>query len=168
MKKILVFCMIVCGCTGLFSQSAEKIAQMLEAPTVNFADISYVAATYLNLVENSTSGEDSINALDRYTEFPKISQNNDALTYEDFAYFCMRTWNIKGGLFYTLTKSPRYAFTELQAKNIIHPSIQPDDFVPGYAVLTYITDVIAYSEEHATLDLSKFVKMPMKFHTFMR
>lgn len=168
MKKIWITIIFVSFSSLVFSQSAEKINDMIESDTVSLNDMAYLTATYLQLVENGTSEEESLTALDRYYGFSKISKNAEKLTYKDLAYFCMQVWDIKGGLFYTLTKSPRYAFIELQSKNIIPPTTQSNELVSGYDALCIITLITEYSERVGSINLEEYVHMPKKFHTFSR
>ncbi len=169
MKKIgiiIVVCMFFCG-VG-FSQSAEKVSQIMEAQEVSLLDVSYFAATYLDIVEITTLEEFSLNALKRYAELSKIKDSTSALSYKEFSYFCTQVWNIPGGLFFTITRSPRYAFRELQSMSIIHPNVQPNDKINGTQALTIMTKIIEYSEQHNTIDLQQYVKMPLKFHIHNR
>ncbi len=169
MKKIAITIFLcVAFSLAAFSQSAEKVSQMVEAQTVSLLDVSYFAATYLDVVEITTSGEHSLGALKRQARLSKIEDTTSALAYDDFAYFCAQVWHIKGGLFYTLSNSPRYAFKELQSMNIIYPHIQPNDTITGAQALTIMTKVIEYSEQDNTIDLMQYVKMPMKFHIYNR
>ncbi len=169
MKKTaitIVLCMALY--VGVFSQSAQKVSEMVNAQTVSLLDVSYFAATYLNVVESTTSEEYSLNALERYARLSKIKDEQSALTYKDFAYFCMQVWDIKGGLFFALSESPRYAFRELQTMNIIHPLTQPNEIITGVEALSVMTRIIEHSEYDSTIDLMQYVKMPMKFHIFNR
>ncbi len=168
MKKVALVVLSITFCVGGFSQSAQKVSQIVEAQEVSLFDVAYFAATYLNVVETTTSGEYSLNALERYAELSKIKDPASALTYKDFSYFCTQLWNIQGGLFLSLTNAPRYAFRELQAMNIIYSHIQPNDTITGAQALTIMTKVIEYSEENNTIDLQQYVTMPMKFHIYNR
>ena len=48
---------------GAFSQSADKLTEMLNAQTVTIEQLSYFAANYLNLAGETATGEEALSAL---------------------------------------------------------------------------------------------------------
>ncbi len=154
MKKITIFILFFAlFCTALSAQSAEKVTEMLEAETVSLADVAYFASTYLGISEDEVENEVALADLAAYVDLSKIGERADSLAYDDFAYFCTTTWNIKGGIMLRATKAPRYALRELQAMGYIPMSINPKAKVDGPEALTIITNCIDYSVMKETIDL---------------
>lgn len=157
MKKVQFFALFfVFFCGVLSAQSADKVTEMLELKTVNLGDVAYFAATYFDIIEEDGTGVEAISQLEKHFQYSKISDEKANLRYDQFAYFCTQTWNIKGGLMLMATKAPRYAFKELQAMGYISQSVSPSDEINGVQALTIITSCIEYSEENETINLASF------------
>lgn len=137
------------------AQSADSVTELLNSRDVNLLQVSYFATVYLGLSTDEISYNDAVTVLDEYIKFPKIknSQNpRDALTYEELSYFCTRVWNIKGGMMYRITKSPRYALRELKSLGYVSSNIDPNILVPGRDALTIMTKCAEYAETKNTLE----------------
>ena len=77
---------------------------------------------------------------------------------QNLAYIYLQMWpDIKGGLFYKLTKgSPRYAFKQLKTDGIISDDADPNSFVSGREALSILTAcMVAYGgdEECMSMDV---------------
>ncbi len=148
MKKTLILGLFFVFFSVILSaQSAEKVTQMIESQEVSLSEVAYFAATYFEFSEDEASNDDALVNLERHVQFSKINDSEVSLSYDEFAYFCTQVWDIKGGVMLRLTKSPRYAFRELQSMSFIGQSIDPHEKVAGIEALTIITQCIGYSEE---------------------
>ncbi len=157
MKKItLLIIVLLLSNVFVFAQSSARVSQTLTANTVSLNDVSYYASVYLGINSEAAQGATARAALEEYFDFSKIESNTAPLSYKDFAYFCTEIWNIKGGLMLRLTKSPRYAFLELQNMGFIPLSTQPDDLISGREALTIITSCIDFSVEKNTVNLDDY------------
>ena len=146
MKKIFVISIfLILGCL-CFGQSADIVSKMIESESVTYEDVAYFCAINLGLANDNTSGEDALAALidAKIVSMPKNPKAN--ITYDAVANMCMKTWDIKGGLFYTITKSDRYAFKELQYLGFISSSENPKKLVSGTDVLNLITRCMEKTE----------------------
>ncbi len=146
MKKVqffVLFFMFFCGIVS--AQSADKVTEMIDAKTVSLNDVAYFAASYFGTIDENMSGSEALVILEKKVQYPKIS-NVEKLQYDEFAYFCTQTWNIKGGIMLMATKSPRYALRELQAMGFISKSISPKDAINGIQALTIMTNCIDFAE----------------------
>ena len=152
MKKVKIFTLfLMFFCVVVSAQSSDKVTEMIEAKTVSLDDVAYFAASYFGVIDEKDSGAEALLELEKNTQYVKIS-NSEILSYDDFAYFCTQTWNIKGGLMLMATKSPRYAFKELQSMGYVSQSIFPNDMVDGIQALTIMTNCIEFSEENEILE----------------
>ena len=146
LKKIFVISIfLVLGCL-CFGQSADMVSKMIESESVTYEDVAYFCAINLGLVNDDTSPEDALVALFEAKIFSMPKDPKANITYDAVANMCMKTWKIKGGLFYTLTKSDRYAFKELQYLGFISTSENPKKKVSGTEVLNLITRCLEKTE----------------------
>ena len=156
MKKVQIFVLFLLFCCGIISaQSADKVTEMIDAKTVSLGDVGYFAAAYFNIIDEDASPSEALKVLESKTQYNKIS-NLENLSFDDFAYFCTQTWNIKGGLMLMATKSPRYAFKELQSLGYISKSIYPNATIDGIQALTIMSSCIEFSEENETINFESF------------
>ena len=153
MKKIKFFVLFfVVFCNIISAQSADKVTEMIEVQTVNLEEVAYFASSYYNIIDETEDNIVALTELKKYFQYDKITTPETALSYEDFAYFCTQTWNIKGGLMLMATKSPRYAFKELQFMGYIPQSIDPSTKIDGIQALTIMTNCIEFAEINQTID----------------
>ncbi len=140
-KRFLVMTALILLCAAVVSaQSADALTKMIEADESTVGETAYFLAVYLGSVPESASEADAIRAL-QDAEICKAGVNaDDSLTYKDFAGLIMRTWNVKGGLMYSITKADRYALRELQAMGLISAGADPQAIVSGYDALATIND----------------------------
>ena len=145
-KKIFVVSIfLVLGCL-CFGQSADMVSKMIESESVTYEDVAYFCAINLGLADEETPSEDALVILSDAKIFSMPKNPKANIAYDALANICMRTWEIKGGLFYTITKSDRYAFKELQYLGFISSSENPKKKVSGIEVLNLITRCMEINE----------------------
>ena len=145
-RKILflsILLMLSCFC---FGQSADFVSEMIESTAVTYEDAAYFCAINLELIQDDVSPADAVKALDDAKFFSMPKDSKISITYEVLANMCMRTWDIKGGLMYTITKANRYAFKEMQYLGFIPNNANPKSTVSGIQMLNLITRCIEQSE----------------------
>ncbi len=59
----------------------------------------------------------------------------------------MRSFDLKGGIFFSLTKSPHHAYRELVYRGIIRGKADPDMPVSGRDLLLMINRILAVKEQ---------------------
>jgi len=74
---------------------------------------------------------------------PKKASINDEIKLQDLSLLLMRSFNLKGGMWYTITKNPHYAFRELVHKDIIQHRASPDMKVTGEQLLFFVNRILA-------------------------
>jgi len=147
MKKNVFFILFLSIlCIILSAQSADNVTKMLDSKTVTFNEVSYFAAAYLDLSQNTVDFDNAASVLQSAVTFPKLKNTEGALCFKDFAYVCMRVWDIPGSLNYRLFKSPRYALRELKAMRFVPPFTDPDAYINGRDML-YIMGKCAAAAE---------------------
>ncbi len=142
-KKIFlaVACVFFLGTAKVSAQSADAVSAMIETPAVSFCQAAYFMAVYA--VDSDAISE--AEALDFCIDAGLCSIPSDPeklITLSELAGMCMRTFNLKGGIMYTITKSNHYAFREMQAKGFIAKNADPSATVTGSNALILITECI--------------------------
>ncbi len=148
MKKLVTGILVAfLACVASVAQSAQKIADICDTAEANYGQVCYLIGTNSQLIDDQCSEEESFATIRKSAVFSSEKTAQDSITMSDLAFLCSRTWNISESLLYKLTKSPRYAFKQLQALDIIPSNAYPDSKVTGTQLLDIITMCIDYSEK---------------------
>ena len=148
MKKAVFFTIIFLFCvTSIFAQKADAVTTMIETEKVTFSQVAYFAATYLEFLPDIASEQEAMNAISLRGISSIPDKPYEQLSYQKFAQICMNTWIKKGGLMYSITKSPRYAFREMQSLGLINYQKYPNQSLSGKEALNIITKCIEIYEK---------------------
>ena len=126
-----------------FSQSAEKIDEILEIEKATFGQATYLIQTALN----SESDELDFNAA--FDLFKSNNENlikdsitaSDVISTKTYAFLLMKAFGIKGGMMYRIYPCPRYAYRDLQYLAIIQGKNNPDAPMTGAAMLQILSRI---------------------------
>ena len=148
MKKKLLCVSLALLCTTLaFTQSSEILSEIIDSEKATCAQISYLPALYesqnqedsgsaqlgtmsASKLEKASTAE-TFNLLKSESYFDSADEADSQATIARTAFVYMKALGIKGGLFYSLFPSPRYAFKELKAKGILPSETDPDMKLSG-------------------------------------
>ena len=149
MKKsvlLIAIMLFIAGIAG--AQSAEKVTEILQEKQVTYGEIAYLTASELNLIQANASYDDAVQVAVQQGLIKGTPSASDPINFAGLAYACSKTWNISGSLFYKMTKSPRYAFKQMQAMGIIPANADPSQKVSGRNAMYVISACIeAYDQE---------------------
>jgi hypothetical protein len=104
-------------CAPLFSQDAEKLEALLSTPAVSWSQ----AAAFVLEAADKPAGDPARAfsfAMDQ-NWLPKNSSAGDNARLGGVALLLMHSFDLKGGIFYSLFKGPHHAFRELVYKEVI-------------------------------------------------
>lgn len=138
---LAAFCML-----SLSAQQADAITEILASTKLTCGQAAYVAATWLSLGEEPFPFERALDAVLAEGLLKTDKDSSQAITLAELAGLCVRTWEIPGGLFYTLSKSNRYAFKELRARGIILAEEDPAMTVSGFRGLNIMYKCMEISQ----------------------
>ncbi len=144
MKKIIIALFLMLIPLALYAQSADRITEILETEKINYGQLSYLAATMLDLSSDDVSDEEAIQALQKEGYATNIEASSN-VTIAQTALLCAKAFNIKGSLWYMLLKNERYAIRMLKSYGIISQAIDPQSFVKGTDVLNLFTACIEFN-----------------------
>jgi hypothetical protein len=143
------FFLILClTAVPLFAQSprnqstAEEIETLLSAKTVTYAQAARFVLEAANALATDNT-EEAFNYAVQKDWLSKKLSSNDSARLDNISLLLMRSFNLKGGIMYTITKSPHYAYRELAYLNVIQNQSDPSVFISGEQLLYYINRILA-------------------------
>ena len=134
---ILVLSFLILAISApLFSQTADKLEVLLGTPALTWEQ----AADFVQEASSMTPGGEQ-------NWLPKNVSLTDAARLNNVALLLMQSFDLKGGIFYTLLKSPHHAYRELVYKKVIRGSTDPDMSVSGSQLLLMVSRILAIKGE---------------------
>jgi len=116
MKKIIVLTVLLSLATPLLvAQEAAVISDILKNQIADLKDFSYMIASSEGRLGTPF---EAYTFCDRFGTFPFRSAADLPLRAKTVSYFLMKNYEIGGGIFWTIFKSPRYAFRELKYRGL--------------------------------------------------
>ena len=140
MKRIILIILGLFISISAYAQSQDVITEILESSEANFGQVCYISAVMQSLVTDDASYDEAVNALYKNEQLPYVVESSQSIPLIDAAYIFSFMWDIKGGLFYTITKgSPRYVFKQFQSDSVIGYDCEPKDCFSGMQLLRLFT-----------------------------
>jgi hypothetical protein len=135
MKRILLFfgvCLSMASpifAPRVFAQTAAELETLLYADAVNYGQ----AARFVLLAADisDTNPEGAFRYAMEKNWLPAAATQDAAAKLDGVSLLIMRAFDMKGGAFYTLMKTPHYAYRELLYQNIIQGRADPGMAVSG-------------------------------------
>jgi len=134
------------------AQTAQRIEQLLEKET-----ITYREATWIILEASGKFGfanTDVVSSSDKAYRYaaengwlPRNTTADTTATLEGVSLIIMHSFGIKGGIFYSIFKSPHYAYRELVYRGIIQGRVSPKMAVSGDMLIFGTNQTIMRQEE---------------------
>ena len=134
------------------AQTAQRIEQLLEKETIDYKEAAWIileASGKFSFV-NTDVVSSSEKAYQYASENGWLPGNIDAdttATLEGVSLLIMHSFGIKGGILYSIFKSPHYAYRELVYKGIIQGRISPKMPVSGNMLIFGTNQTIMLQEE---------------------
>lgn len=143
MKKNIVLMLISLLCSAFcFSQSADRVSDLISEKQVTYGQASYFCASALGLVKDSATYDESVVILMQNGILPGSVKTDDKITMQNLASMCASTWNIEGSFMLKFFNNSRYAFRHLKTEGIIPENYDPDKIPSGRDLLNTITACI--------------------------
>ncbi len=122
------------------AQSSQAVTAMLETEKVTYGQAAYFAACAMDLVKENASEQEAAVSLKNAGITCISDELSSSIKLDSFSELCMKTFNIKGGLFYTLFKNSRYALRELKASGIVPSDADPKQYISGRTALNMFSE----------------------------
>lgn len=148
MKKYFVVLFVLLAVQlGAFSQSFNRLSQIIDEPQVTNGQVAYLVGTYLGSVNENSTNDDAFAKLKAEGYFSESAVSETAISLKDLCGVFAKACNVKGGMMFTLTKkSSRYAFKEFKAKKWLPLNADPSMSVSGVNAIGLFNSVTGGSK----------------------
>jgi outer membrane protein OmpA-like peptidoglycan-associated protein len=131
----------------LFGQTALKLEALLNKPAVTYSE---AAEFVLEAAEKAAlSDTEAFRFAEERKWLPKKAAPGNNARLNGISLLLLQAFDLKGGLFYSMTKSPRYAYRELVYKEVIQGRTDPEMTVSGEDFVFMVNRVLAIKETEA-------------------
>jgi len=131
--------------TAQASSPALEYENLLNTKVVTYAQASRFILEAAE-VFTADNPDEAFQYAARLGWLPKNAGPNDPARLNHISQLFMQSFNIKGGLLYSLTNSSRYAYHELRYMNIIQGRVDATMLVSGERLIFYINRLLARQE----------------------
>ena len=129
-----------------FTQNAAEIDAFLATDAVSYEQAAWLILKAAEMPDFSGPAEAFKYAADR-NWLPASAALNGKARLDGVSLLIMQSNGLKGGIMYSLTKSPRYAYRELLNLNIIQGRVDPEMTVSGDLLLFMVNRLLSLREE---------------------
>jgi hypothetical protein len=150
MKRILLF-LGICILLALpiftprvFAQTAAELETLFYTNAVNYGQAARFVLLAADIAD--TSPEDAFSYASEKNWLPAKAEMDAAAKLDGISLLLMRAFDMKGGAFYTLMKTPHYAYRELLFQNVIQGRADPGMAVSGDLLLFVVNRALELKE----------------------
>ena len=141
----LIFLFLLLPALPLSAQStADEIESLLETSAVTYAQ---AARFILQAADVTVTDSRWFEYAAKKNWLPKNVSANDTARLDGIALLVMRSFNMKGGIMYSILRNPHYAYRELVYQEIIQGRADPAMPVDGGALLYIAGSILTQMEE---------------------
>ena len=133
-RYTIFFCILLLVPAFLPAQTAAVMEQLLDTQAVSYGQAALVVLEAADLQAGSTPAEAFNYAAER-NWLPRKAEGGDQATLQGVSLLIMQSFGLKGGLFYSMGKSPHYAYRELVYQEIVQGRADPQMAVSGEYLL---------------------------------
>ena len=133
-------------CLPVFSQTAERLDQVLSEDKLTVGSAAYIAAASGGVVGDGASPPEALDALAELGFPADTVELDDVIRLDRFAYMLMLSYDRSGGIFYSLFPGPRYALRELRHERVIRDGGDPNDPLSGSRGLRLVGRMLSIVE----------------------
>jgi hypothetical protein len=146
LKKSACFAVFMVMTGLLFAQTADEIDRILNTQEITYAQASRFI---LEAASALPAGGDALAAAQENRWLPARAKADDPIRLGELSLLVMKSFGIKGGLFYSIFSIPRYACRELVYLRIIQGRTDPGGRLDGRTFLQILGRVLTYTGEDA-------------------
>jgi len=146
-RRIFCICFFLAVLMAMPAFLSAETAELLEALLTTEA-VNYEQAAMLVLEAADITGysgpSDAFRFASEQQWLPRNAAPGDQARLDGVSLLIMRSFDIQGGLFYSLAKSPHYAYREMVHQNIIQGRADPQMPVTGDLLLFMVNRVLSF------------------------
>lgn len=141
MNKKLIF-ILFCALFGFccFSQNSEKISEVLDDEQISKGQAAYFVCVFKAFSDESISETEAFSVLKEKNLFSRKEVSDEQITLGKACFLIGRAAKMKGGIFYSIFHSERYAFREFKVLGILPQYSDPDQNVSGSEFLALLNE----------------------------
>ncbi len=117
------------------AQSNSVIDQMLSQRAATVGDSAYIVLTAANVVAPDADVAQALSTAIDKGWLKKSAKADAPITFGQFSYLIMKSFNLRGGLLYTVFPGPRYAAREMFYRGYAPSRLSPYEKVSGTLAL---------------------------------
>ena len=156
MKKLLLCSLLIAHCSLLFAQTADRIEWLLQQSLVSYEQAALLVLEAAGWHERYgreiiASPEAAFDFARQQNMLPRNAAANHAATYKGLSFLIMQAFDMRGGFFYTLTRSQHHAYRELVRLGIIQGRADPLKLITGDNLLFTVSRAIFLTTNHTNL-----------------
>lgn len=130
----------------LSAQAADEIEMLLNTESLSYEQAARFVLEAADEAALSSPAEAFRYAVERKW-LPKNAAPDAQARLDGISLLIMRTFDIKGGLFYSLAKNPHYAYREMVHQNVILGRADPGMAVSGDTLLFMVGRILSGRED---------------------
>ena len=141
----------------LFGQTADKLEALLNKQVLNWVDAAVFVleaseAEAVRIAGNSnpvllSDPREAFRFAQEQKWLPSKAKPDDAVRLNGIALLLMRSFDLKGGIFYSMFKNPHYAYREMLQAEVIRGNTDPGMPVSGQELLLLIGRILTAKEQ---------------------
>lgn len=128
MKKNILAVLGFCLVLPVFSQQADVITDILEREHATYIDFAYLIASEMGM---ECTPFEAYTWCDRYEVFGFRESPLTPITVSTFSKFMMVSYNLKGGIMWSVFRNSRYAWKELKNSGFWKTGADPSQKMSG-------------------------------------
>jgi outer membrane protein OmpA-like peptidoglycan-associated protein len=143
--KYLLFILLMALTTPIFlsAQTASALEELLDSHTLSMHQAAWLVLEAANIPLMHEVNTDAFGYAVSQRWLPVNARPGDPIRLDQSSLLMMRAFGIKGGMFYRLIGSPRYAYRELTYLNVIQGRADPAMAVSGELLLFMVGRILS-------------------------
>jgi hypothetical protein len=139
----------------LSAQTAAEIDALLETGALTWAQASRFILAAADLVSPETTADYAFKAAQASRSLPRDARSEAPATLGGIALLVMKSFDLKGGFFYSIFPGVRYAYREMVYKKLIQGRSDPSMTLSGDRLLRIISRALVYIKQDEALALAQ-------------
>lgn len=130
-RKLLIVFVFAVFNFACFSQKSEKVSEVLASEGISKGQAAYFVCVYENIADENISDSEAFSVLREKGFFCAKENSDEKISLSESCFLIARAAEMKGGIFYSIFKSKRYALREFKALGIVPGLADPQQCVSG-------------------------------------
>ncbi|MCL2791810.1 MAG: hypothetical protein FWD87_01855 [Spirochaetaceae bacterium] len=154
LNRLLVLIFFLFSALALSAQTAAELDRLLETEAVTAAGAARFVLGAAELLPPGLSGAAAENAAYNMARTNRwiTKEAADPINLRDAAFLVMNAFEIRGGIMYSFTRAPRYAYREMVYRRLIQGRAYPSMKVSGEQLLQIIGSALSHTGENELMD----------------